>query len=90
MTMSLAHKAAKRASLPLTAQDLNDMEAIVNSPAAPRALNMDPTSSEAAVVHQLFELGVKRAYELLDEVGYAQMATDPESVEFDRIARARR
>lgn len=90
MNHALRHKVAKRASIPLTAQDLEDLASISNSPAAPDALNMDPHASEAAILHTVFELGVKRAQELLDEVGYAQLAADPEREAYQRAARARR
>ncbi|PKQ26989.1 MAG: hypothetical protein CVT64_00630 [Actinobacteria bacterium HGW-Actinobacteria-4] len=90
MNSALRHKVAKRTSLPLTVQDLEDLSAISGSPAALDALDVDASMSEAALLHRVFQLGVKRAYELLDEVGYAQLATDPERAEFQRISKARR
>lgn len=90
MTSSLRHRVAKRTSIPLTHQDLEDLAAISGSPAAPAALDVDASMSEAALLHRVFQLGVKHAYELLDERGYAQLAHDPERAEFHRVAKARR
>lgn len=90
MTTSLRHKVAKRTSIPLTHQDLDDLAAISGSPSALVALDVDTSMSEAALLHRVFQLGVKHAYELLDDRGYAQLAEDPERAEFHRVAKARR
>lgn len=90
MSYALRHTVAKRTSISLTAQNLDELAAIKASPAAPTALSVDKTTSDAAVLHRVFELGVARAQELLDEVGYAALANDPERAAFQRTARARR
>lgn len=90
MTSSVRTKVAKRTSITLTQQDLEDLAAITGSAEAPLVLDVDMSMSEAAVLHRVFQLGVKHAYELLDERGYAQLAQDPERAEFQRIAKARR
>lgn len=86
----LRHRVAKRASISLTGQDLKDLEAISQSPEAAKALSIGPSTSEAAMLHRVFELGVLRAQELLDEAGYAVLAEDPEREAFHQAARARR
>jgi hypothetical protein len=90
MEHALRHRVAKRASLSLTGQDLEHLAAISASPAAAAALSIDRSTSEAATLHRIFELGVLRAQELLDEAGYAELANDPEREAFQRATRARR
>lgn len=90
MSTTLRHQVSKRASIPLTLQNIEDLAAISGSPYAPEALDIDGSMSEAALIHRLFELGVKHAHEALDEIGYAELAKDPEHLEFHRIAKARR
>lgn len=90
MEHALRHRVAKRASISLTGQDLEDLAAISHSPAAATALSIDRSTSEAATLHRIFELGVLRAQELLDDAGYAELASDPESEAFQDAARARR
>lgn len=92
MEHALRHRVAKRASISLTGQDLADLAAITESPAAAAAaaLGIDGSTSEAATLHRIFELGVARAQELLDETGYAELANNPEREEFQQATRARR
>jgi hypothetical protein len=90
MEHALRHRVAKRASISLTGQDLKDLAAITDSPAAASALSIDRSTSEAATLHRIFELGVLRAQELLDEAGYAELATDPEREAFKQASLARR
>jgi len=84
------HYDTGRASISLTSRDLQDLAAISESPAAAFALNIDRSTSEAATLHRIFELGVLRAQELLDEAGYAELASDPEREAFQQATRARR
>lgn len=90
MSSTLRHQVSKRASIGLTVHDIENLAAISESPFAPEALNIDGSMSEAALIHRLFELGVKHAKDALNEIGYAELAQDPEREEYDRVARARR
>ncbi|MEX0913634.1 MAG: hypothetical protein WDZ57_01655 [Demequina sp.] len=81
---------AKRASISLSAQDLDDLARIVSSESASRVLDVDPGASEASVLHRVFELGLKQAFEQLDEEGYRELATDPERDAYTQMAKARR
>jgi len=90
MSTPLKHQVSKRASVPLTTQNLRDLAAISQSQAAPELLGLDTSMSEAAIMHRLFELGVKHAYQVLDEMGYAELAQDPERELFVQTTKARR
>ncbi len=81
---------AKRASLSLTEQDLEDLARIVASDSAAEALDVAPGASEASLLHRVFELGLKQAFAQLDERGYAELAADPERAAYTEAAKARR
>ncbi|CAN5313256.1 hypothetical protein BH09ACT6_BH09ACT6_25980 [soil metagenome] len=74
--------------MPLTAQDLADLELIRNSPERLGALseNVD-VNSEAALVHAVFEAGLERIREAAELAGYDAYAQD---AEFQQYRAARR
>jgi len=81
---------AKRASISLSARDLEDLARIVSSDSAARVLDVAPDASEASVLHRVFELGLKQAFEQLDERGYRELAADSERAAYTQAAKARR
>lgn len=90
MATTLSHKVSKRTSLPLTQKDLEDLAAISTAPGASAALDVDEAMSEAAILHRLFQLGVAHAYQVLDELGYAELAQDEERAQYQHLAKSRR
>lgn len=85
-TISTA-SAGKRLSVPLTPRDLADLELIRNSAERLDALPRDvDVTSEAALVHAVFEAGLERIHEAAELAGYEAYAQDPEFVEY-RAAR---
>ncbi|OBY30936.1 hypothetical protein [Mycolicibacter kumamotonensis] len=86
-----------RKSLPLTPRDLRDLTAMRESPVHRAVLaelantSLSETSSEAAVLHAIWEAGVQAVRERVEETGYAQMAADREpAAERKAVARRRR
>jgi hypothetical protein len=84
-----------RKSLPLTARDLLDLEIMRRSVAHREALTelsreeLDESSSEAAVIHAVWEAGMKAVAEQVEEAGYSQIAADMDVASRKKVARRR-
>jgi hypothetical protein len=85
-----------RKSLPLTEGDLRDLSVLRES-ATHRAVLADltgaplsDTSSEAAVLHAIWEAGVKAVLERVEDEGYAQLAAQRDLADRKATARRRR
>ncbi|MFT4189647.1 MAG: hypothetical protein QM621_13860 [Aeromicrobium sp.] len=85
-----------RKSLPLTERDVRELAALRAS-ASHRAALMDLSgvdltegSSEAAVLHAVWEAGLKAVLERLEDAGYAEMAAERDQDRHQRVARRRR
>lgn len=85
-----------RKSLPLSERDLRDLANLRRSPSHRAALaalagsDLSDTSSEAAVLHAVWEAGLKAVLERVEEEGYEQMATERDLVARKAVARRRR
>jgi mRNA interferase MazF len=97
MTTRLNQQTVRRAGLPLTERDLDDLETIRNAPereAVGRAADTElPPGdlTEAALLHAVFTAGLRALRRAIDDAGYAQLADDSEYMdEVRRIARRRR
>jgi hypothetical protein len=88
-TMTKQPKVASRLSVPLTDKDYADLALIRNSPERLRELGEDlsPSSGQAALVHAVFEEGMRSIKERAVEEAYEAMARDEELA---REARANR
>ena len=84
-----------RKSLPLTARDLRNLETMRRSLAHREALtelsreDLDESSSEAAVIHAVWEAGMKAVAEEVEEAGYSQIAAEMDVAARKKIARRR-
>ncbi len=89
-TLSPRFSALKRLSLPLSASDLADLKTIRNSPERLRALPsvVDNSSSDAALVHAVFEAGLVRVREVIEMAGYAELVDDQEYQQYHAARRA--
>lgn len=71
-----------RKSLPLSERDLRELATLRNSPSHQAALdalagsNIKDASSEAAVLHAVWEAGLNAVLERVEEQGYQQMAAE--------------
>lgn len=94
--MDTWRKATTRKSLPLTARDLEDL-AKMRSSATYRGtlgqladVEVHPESSEAAVLHAVWEAGVRAVQERVEAEGYAQIAAEMDAAQRKAVARRRR
>lgn len=80
----------RRLSVPLTDHDERRLTLVRESPQALAALpgEVTPNSSEAAIIHALFEKGLDAMQEAQIDAAYAQMAEDMRSTRAARRARA--
>lgn len=77
----------KRLSVPLTTRDLEDLNLIRNSPERLGTLSADiDVTSEAALVHAVFEAGLEHIRQAAELAGYDSYAREPEFLEY-RAAR---
>lgn len=87
---------ATRKSVPLTPRDLRDLSVLRGDAAHRSALSelasatVTEGSSEAFVLHAVWEAGVRAVRERVEEEGYAQMAADLDSAARKASARRRR
>jgi hypothetical protein len=71
-----------RKSLPLTSRDLKDLRRLRHSTTHQAALSdlagelVTDTSSDAAVLHAVWEAGLKAVRERVEDEGYREMAKD--------------
>lgn len=76
--MNLRTDVPRRLSLPLTARDQRDLEVLRNSPRGlsrlPEGISAD--SSEAKLVHAVFEEGMKVLKERALEAAYAELGAE--------------
>lgn len=85
-----------RKSLPLNARDLSDLSALRRSPAHRAVLAdlagtpLSETSSEAAVLHAIWEAGVQAVRDRVEEAGYAALAAERDPIAGKAVARRRR
>ncbi|MEO7016391.1 MAG: hypothetical protein ABI130_03405 [Leifsonia sp.] len=78
----------KRLTVSLTARDRADLELIRNSPEWREVLPDHPSDpSDAALVHSLFEFGVRAVRASAEERGYAALAEDSEYLEYRSVRR---
>jgi hypothetical protein len=89
--------AARRPSLPITAQDEHDLALIRSSPAHREALrrltelSADPESvSESLLLHAIFRSGLAALLNAVEEEGYARLAAEQVDEQHERKAAARR
>jgi hypothetical protein len=83
----------KRMSLPLSAQDQLDLALIRDSIEHASILTDEPQPgrmSDAALIHAVFEIGLRHAREEADAAGYAALASDPEWIANQAAQRANR
>lgn len=80
MTAEILLPAPKRLSLPLSAQDIKDLELIRGSAQHLSALpgRVSEQASEAELVHAVFEAGLARVREAIELAGYRELANDEE------------
>lgn len=85
-----------RKSLPLSAHDLEDLKLLKESPTYREALakaagvEISNSASEAAVLHAVWEAGLKAIREQIEDQGYAEMAAQQDAVQRQAAARRRR
>lgn len=80
----------KRLSLPLSAHDINQLEMIRGSLQHLSALpgKVNEQSSQAELVHAVFEAGLVRLREAIELSGYRELANDEESANYRTSRRA--
>lgn len=85
-----------RKSLPLSSRDLRDLTALRRSPAH-RAVLADlagtpvsEASSEAALLHAVWEAGLQAVRERVEDAGYAELAAERDTATLKAVARRRR
>lgn len=79
----------KRLSVPLTPHDLADLELLRNSSERMDVLPAGAdVSSEAGLVHAVFEAGLQHIRQLSELAGYEAYANDPEYVEYRSTRRS--
>jgi hypothetical protein len=78
-----------RKSLPLTAEDLADLDLIRRSPHARSAVGITEDMSEAMTLHALVAVGMRLAREADEAAAYAELAADPEQQAHDAAMRRR-
>ena len=89
-------ESAARKSLPLTERDQLALSILRSSPTHLAILGelagtaVSETSSEASVLHAVWEVGIQTVREQVEAAGYAQMAADREASKGRAIARRRR
>lgn len=94
--MICSMETATRKSLPLSTRDLSALSALRRSPVHRAVLAdlagtpLSETSSEAAVLHAIWEAGVQAVRERVEEAGYAEMAADRDPDVHKAVARRRR
>lgn len=81
-----------RKSLPLTERDLADLSTLRGSPEHLAALadatgtELETGASEAALLHAVWEAGMRSVREHLEDAAYAEMAANPDP-DFDPVER---
>lgn len=80
MTTEILLPAPKRLSLPLSVQDIKNLELIRGSAQHLSALpgQVSEQASEAELVHAVFEAGLARVREAIELAGYRELANDEE------------
>jgi len=87
---------ATRKSLPLSSSDVDHLAMLRASAAHREALSdlsgsaVPESSSEAALLHAVWEVGMKAVQDRVEEEGYAQMAEDRDTSRRKAVARRRR
>lgn len=94
--MATLNRRPVRKSLPLSPRDLRDIEMLRGSYAHRSALSdlstesVDESSSEAVVLHAIWEAGMNAVREAVEEGEYARMAEDYDMSARKAVARRRR
>jgi hypothetical protein len=96
MAIRFAHAVVRRAQLPLTQRDLDDLAAL-HAPTPQRAalVRLVPEGiadqiSESALLHALLELALARVREETEAAGYAELARLQDDDARRRVARRRK
>ncbi|MBN9190279.1 hypothetical protein [Microbacterium sp.] len=84
-----ASPAPKRLSLPLTAQDLAELEAIRESAQRRGALpgDVQENASEAELVHAVLQAGLARVREAIELAAYGELAEDEDYLAYRAMRR---
>ncbi|SDS33605.1 hypothetical protein SAMN04489752_1488 [Brevibacterium siliguriense] len=87
--MNPSRRQAKRLSVSLTERDMTDLKAVENSPEHLAELpgNLTPESSEAALVHAIFEEGMRAVKERALEEVYRRIGQEEREESQQRRAR---
>ncbi|WGY04331.1 hypothetical protein QI633_11295 [Nocardioides sp. QY071] len=94
--MATLDRPAARKSLPLSARDIRDIDMLRGSADRRAALSnlvaeeVAEDSSEAAVLHAVFEAGLRAVSQELESRGYAEIAEDYTLAERRRVSRRRK
>lgn len=94
--MATLDRPAARKSLPLSARDISDIEKLRGSADRRAALSnlvaedVPEDSSEAALIHAVFEAGLRAITQEIESRGYAAIAEDYTLAERKRVARRRK
>lgn len=86
--MDVALPSPRRLSVPLTGRDLADLETIRRSPERLNELEVSSESSEAALVHAVFEKGLQLLKEEARERAYEELAADEELIAYKAARRS--
>lgn len=85
-----------RKSLPLTERDLVDLSTLRGSPEHLAALadvtgtELETGASDAALLHAVWEAGIRTIREHLEDAAYAEMAANPDFPDTEHRTAARR
>ncbi len=94
--MATLDRPAARKSLPLSARDISDIEKLRGSAARRAALSnlvaedVAEDSSEATLIHAVFEAGLRAVAQEIEVRGYAELAQDYPMAERKKVARRRK
>lgn len=94
--MTVVQGPTARKSLPLTDGDLEELEQLRSSPERRSALarlagaELSGSTSEARLLHAIFEAGLRAVRELAEDEGYAELARQQDPAARQGTARRRR
>lgn len=94
--MATLDRSAVRKSLPLSDRDIREIEMLRGSGERRAALshlvsgNLAENSSEATVLHAVFEAGLRAVTQEIESRGYAELAEDYTLADRKRVARRRK
>ena len=98
MATRMNERAVRRATLPLTARDVQDLDALREAPEYPTAmaaaLGLDPNAAtdvtESVLLHFIFTRGLQSLKEEAEEAAYDRVAMEQQATAARRRAEARR